>query len=153
MGEGSFRDLSIAATFHVIAAAFDKGDFVVPPHDVAPVNFVVFLELLIELQVLTDAHNDVLRRHTWVGLVSALIPLAVLEVEGAHAQSHVDDCSFLGRLVFNFDTSQLCVLVSGHQKDSALSELLKQVARSETILVSKMSESTLLVLDQLHLQG
>ena len=85
MCQGSVLNLRIAVFILVLAAALYERHFVVPPHDVAPVRLIVFFEFCIELQVLSDAHHDVIGRDTWVGLVTALIPLALTEVECSYA--------------------------------------------------------------------
>ena len=94
VGEVTVCDLSVAGLL-VLAAPADVGNLVVPPHDIVPVDVVVLFKLGIELQVLSNAHHDVLRRHTWLGLVRGLVPLALPEVEGPHAQSHIDDGALL----------------------------------------------------------
>ena len=60
VGEMASSDLGIAVVVLVLTASLHERNFVVPPHDIAPIRLVVFLELGIELQVLSDAHHDVL---------------------------------------------------------------------------------------------
>jgi len=73
-----------AISFHVIATTLHKRDFVVPPHDVAPVRLVVFLKFGIELNIFSDSHDYIFWRYSRVCFFFGLIPLAVLEMEGAH---------------------------------------------------------------------
>jgi len=114
---------SIAAIL-VLTAVLHERDFVVPPHDVVPVRLVVFLELGIELKVLTNAHDDVFGRHSRVGLVLALVPLAFAEMECTHTKGDINDSTLFGSLVFRFNTGQLGILVTGQQKNTALGKLL-----------------------------
>ena len=120
MRQGSISDLSRAVLSLVLAAALYERNFVVPPHDVAPVRLIVLLKLCIKFQVLPDAHYDVIRRDTRVGLVTALIPPALTEVESSYTQRHINNGSLLGSLVFHFDTSEFGILVSRHEQDSTL---------------------------------
>jgi len=72
--------------FHIIATTLHKRDFVIPPHDVAPVRFVILLEFGVELYIFADSHDNVFWGYSRICLISALIPFTVLEMEGAHAQ-------------------------------------------------------------------
>ena len=146
MREVAICDLSIAAGLHVVAASFNEGDLVVPPHDVAPVWLVVFLKLSVELQVLSDLHDDVLGRHTWIGRVFALVPLALTEVEGTHGQSHIDDGSLFSSTVLELDASELGILVARHQEDATLGKLFKQVAWREAIFAIQVGQSRLVTI-------
>lgn len=124
MGKSSTGDSSLAVLILILSAALNEGHFVVPPHDVAPVRLVVFLKLGVELKVLSDTHDDVIGRNTWVGLITALIPLALAEVEGTDTKSNIDDGTLFGSLVLDLDTSKLSIFVSWQKKDAALGELL-----------------------------
>ncbi len=132
-------DLRIAIVLLVLFTSFNERDFVVPPHDIAPVRFIVFFKLCVEFEILSDAHDDVLRRHSWVSLVEALIPLAVAEVEGSHAKSHIYDRSLLSRLVLDFYASEQGVLISGHKQQTTLGHLLKQIPRAKSVLSRQVS--------------
>ena len=105
-------DRGIAAVL-VLTAVLNERDFVVPPHDIAPVGLEVFQELVVKLKVLTNAHDDVLGRHTRVRLVTALIPLALAEVESANAKSDINDGTLLSCLILRLNTSELSILVAG----------------------------------------
>ena len=120
MGQGSILNRGVAIVILVLATALDEGHFVVPPHDVAPVRLIVFFKLSIELKILSDAHDDVVWGDTWVCLIAALIPLALAEMEGTHTKCHVNDGTFFSCLVFNFNSSQLGILISRHEENSAL---------------------------------
>ena len=91
-------DLSIASLL-ILSAIFDEGDFVVPPHDIAPVRLIVFKELIIKFKVLTNTHDNVFRGHSRVRLIFALIPLALTEVEGTDAKGNVNDCTLFSSLM------------------------------------------------------
>jgi len=84
VSKGAGSDMRTTISLHVIATSLNKRDFVVPPHDVAPVRLVVFLEFGVELNIFSDSHNYIFGRHSRVRLFFGLIPLAVLEMEGAH---------------------------------------------------------------------
>uniref|UniRef100_A0A7S3MNL8 Uncharacterized protein n=1 Tax=Favella ehrenbergii TaxID=182087 RepID=A0A7S3MNL8_9SPIT len=144
-------DRCVAAIL-VLPAVLDEGNLVVPPHDVAPVRLVVFLELGIELQVLSDAHHDVLGGHSWVSLVAALVPLALTEVEGAHAESNIDNCALFRSSVLELDAGKLGVLVSGQEQDAALGQLIEEVAGREVVFISQVSERLLVTVDKLELE-
>ena len=98
MGQGSRFDLCIAVVSLVLAAPLHERNFVVPPHDIAPVRFVIFLKLGIELQIFSDSHDDVVWGNTRVVSISSLVPLAFTEVEGADTKSHINDGTLLSRL-------------------------------------------------------
>ena len=152
VGQVTSLDLRIAGIL-VLAAVLDEGDFVVPPHDIAPVGLVVFLELGVELEVLADAHDDVLGRHAGVSLIAALVPLALAEVEGADAEGNIDDRALLSRLVLHLDAGQLSILIARHEQDAGLGKLLKKVAWGEIILIGEVGEGLLVAVDELELEG
>ena len=124
MSQGSPGNLRITVLCLILATSRDEGDFIVPPHDVTPVRFIVFFELCIELQVLPDAHHDVVWRDTRVSLITALVPFALTEVESTHAQGYINNCTLLSSLVLDLDTCKLGILVARHEQDSTLGELL-----------------------------
>ena len=136
----------------ILATAGDEGDFIVPPHDIAPVRLIVFLELRVELQVLPDTHHDVIWGDARIRLITALIPFALTEVEGTHAQGDINDGTLLRSLILNLNSRKLGILVTGHEQDSALGKLLEQIAGCEAILVGEVSERFLLAVDQFELQ-
>lgn len=129
MRKVAWGNLRIAPRVLILTASFHEGDFVGPPHHVAPVRLVVFLEILVKLQVLTNAHHNVLRRHAWVGWVPTLVPLALTEVECSYTERNINDRFLFSSLGFYLNACQLGVLVPGHQKDAALCNLFKEVAR------------------------
>ena len=114
MSDSTLCNLRVTATIHVVAASLNERHFVVPPHHVPPVWLVVLLESLIELKVLSDAHDDVIICNAWVGLVTTLIPLALLEVEGTHTKSNIHNSTLLCGLALNFNSGELSVLISRH---------------------------------------
>lgn len=69
-------------------AAADECAFVGPPVNIAPVGLVVFEELTIELEVLSDLDHDV------VGL-DIFVPSARTEGEGSHCCCNIHDASLL----------------------------------------------------------
>ena len=114
MRDSTLCNLRVAATIHVVAASLDERHFVVPPHNVPPVWLVVLLEGFIELEVLSDAHDDVIICNARVGLVTTLVPLALLEVEGAHTKGNIHNSTLLRSLALNFNSGELSVLISRH---------------------------------------
>lgn len=128
MGQSTLFNRCIAVLGLVLAAAFNEGHFVVPPHNIAPVRLVVLFKFSIELKILSDAHYNVVGGDARVCLVTALVPLALPEMEGTHAKSYINDGTFFSSLVFDLNTSELSVLVSGHQQDSTFGKLLEQVS-------------------------
>lgn len=134
MGQGTLFNRCIAVLSLILAAAFNKGHFVVPPHDIAPVRLVVFFELRIELKILSDAHYNVVWGDAGVSLVTALVPFAFTEVEGTHAKGYIYNSTLFCSLVLDLDTSKLCVLVSWHQQDSTFGELLEHIAWCKSVL-------------------
>lgn len=136
----------------ILAAILNEADLIVPPHDIVPVGLEIFLELGIKLEVLTNAHHDVLRRHSWVCLVAALIPFAFAEVESANTKGNIDDCTLLSSSVLQLDAGKLSVLISWHQQDAALRQLFKQITRREAVFLSQVSEGVFFAVDKLELQ-
>ena len=120
MGDSTCCNLCIAVALHVVAASLNERHFVVPPHYVPPVWLVVLLESLIELEVLSDAHDDVIICDAWVRLVTTLVPLALLEVEGTHTKGNIHNSTLLCGLALNFNSGELSILISRHEQDSAL---------------------------------
>ena len=49
VSEVSCSDLSIAVLILTLFTALYERDLIIPPHDIAPVRFVIFLKLGIEL--------------------------------------------------------------------------------------------------------
>ena len=98
VSEVSCSDLSIAVLILTLFTAFYERDLIIPPHDIAPVRFVIFLELGIELQIFSDSHDDVVWGNTRIVSISSLVPLAFTEVEGADTKSHINDGTLLSRL-------------------------------------------------------
>ena len=134
MGQGTLFNRCIAVLSLVLAAAFNKRHFVVPPHDITPVRLVVFFELCIKLKILSDAHYDVVWGDARVSLVTALVPFAFTEVEGTHTKGYIDNSTLFCSLVLDLDTSKLCVFISWHQQDSTFGELLEHITRCKSIL-------------------
>lgn len=86
--------------------AADEGAFIGPVHKVFPVRFVVFEELTIKLEVLSDLNNNIIS-------LDAGIPSAGAEGECTHCHRDVVDCSFFSMDFLEFDVSKLGILVSG----------------------------------------
>ena len=74
-------------------------------------------------------------------------------MEGADAQSDINDGTLLRSLVLNLNASKLGIFVSGHEQDSTLGELLEQIARGKAVFVGEVGERFLLAVDKFELQG
>lgn len=73
-------------------------------------------------------------------------------MEGAHAEGHICDGSVLGLFVFKLNTSGLSVLITRHEKDSTLSNLLQQVAWRKSCLVIQVGKGWHFAVDELQFQ-
>ena len=147
----TWSNLGIAVVFLALFAAFYKRNFVVPPHYVAPVRLIIFFELGIELKVFSDTHHNVILRHAWVSLIATLIPLAFAEVESTYTEGNIDDSTLFSSLVLNLDTGEFGILVSWHEQNAALGQLLEHIARCETVFVGEVSKRFFITVYNLEL--
>jgi len=143
-------NLCIAVLILALLATLDKTDFIVPPHDILPVRFVVFVELWVVCQVLSYPHDNVVRGNAWVLWVSGHVPLAPSEVEGTYAESHIVNCSVFSLLVLKVDGSMLSIFIARQKQDTTLHHFLQQVAGSEATLVVQVRQGWHFTVHQLH---
>ena len=151
MGLLPFHDLSLAIVLLALLAAFNEADFVAPPHYVHPIWFVVLLKLLIELNVLTNLHNDVFFTNSWIVRRDALVPLAASEVESSYSESAVDYSSFLSSSVLGLNSSKLGIFIAWHQVNAAFGKLLEKVAWSH-LLISQMLKLRFFAPNEFHVE-
>ena len=140
MSEVTWSNLSVAVVFLALFAAFNERNFVVPPHYITPVRLIIFLELGIKFKILSDAHHNVILRHARVRLITTLVPLAFTEVESTNTKGNIDYSTLFSSLVLNLDTSKLSILVSWHEQDAALGQLLEHIAWCESVFIGEMSK-------------
>lgn len=147
----ALRDSNLALSISVLATA-DIGAFVVPPADLFPVRLVVFEELSIVLEVLTNSEHYLISRNSRLFSRDALVPLAFTVMESSDGASNIDDGTLFSLFVFQLDSSEFGILIAWHEVDTTLLKFLEQVTGME-FFFNEVLQLRALVIDKFQVQG
>jgi hypothetical protein len=118
VGHLAIRQLGVALGVGVFAGNLE-GTFVVPPGDVAPIGFVIFKELTIELQILTESDQNLGCTNTFLGR-DTLVPLGLPEMECSDTVRDIKNGTLFCTSILKLDTSKLSVFISRHEVNTTL---------------------------------
>lgn len=118
-----FGKLSIASGVHVTHTVYET-DLVRVPGHVAPVRLKIFKENAVKFQVLAHFKQDLVGANAFIAW-QTLIPLGLSEVHRAHVDAHIQNGTLLSGAVLQFNSSELCILVTWHQVDATLRQFLE----------------------------